>query len=180
VLNWTPLPGFSIGGTYAWTDTQFTAGTEATQGAVFGNSSLVGQELPRQARHQASFFADYDVELGGDFGALFSVSGNYLSSRFAQVQNLAETGEAFEIDARITLKYGDNVSLSAYVKNLTDEDAALGVLRFIDPIGGNGSLVVNGVNIQNGFNLASAGQSRGFQFNNRNGRRFGAVLRFKF
>ena len=174
------VPGLSLGTTYAWTDTEFTSGSEATQGAVFGDPSLVGQQLPRQARHQLSFFGDYEVDFSDDFSTVFSVNGNYLSSRFAQVQNLAETGDSFEVDARVTLKFQDNLSLTFYGKNLTDEDTALGVLRFIDPTGGNGSLVVNGVNIANGFTLSSAGQSRGFQFNNRNGRRFGAIARLKF
>ncbi|WP_298468653.1 TonB-dependent receptor [uncultured Erythrobacter sp.] len=179
---WTPaaLPGVTLGGNYAWTDTEFTSGTEATQGAVFGDPDLTGQSLPRQARHQASFYADYEAELSDDFAAVFSVNGNYLSSRFAQVQNLAETGEAFELDARVTFKYGDNLSLTVYGRNLTNEDAPLGVLRFIDPTGGNGSFVVNGTNIANGFTLSSAGQSRGFQFNNRLSRRFGAIVRLQF
>lgn len=179
---WAPasLPGLTLGGSYAWTDTNFTSGTEATQGAVFGDSDLTGQQLPRQARHQAAFFGDYEAELSDSFSTIFSINGNYLSSRFAQVQNLAETGSSFELDARITLKYGDNLSLAFYGKNLTNEDAALGVLRFIDPTGGNGSFIVGGTNIANGFNLASAGQSRGFQYNNRPSRRFGAILRLQF
>lgn len=174
------LPGFSIGGSYAWTDTNFTSGAEATQGAVFGDDSLIGQQLPRQARHQASFFTDYEADLSESLSATFSLNGNYLSSRFAQVQNLAETGSAFELDARVRLDFNDQFSLTFYGKNLTDEDAPLGVLRFIDPTGGNGSFLVNGVNIANGFNLASAGQSRGFQYNNRPSRRFGAIARFSF
>ena len=174
------LPGLTMGGTYAWTDASFTSGNEATQGAVFGNDDLTGQTLPRQARHQASFFADYEAVMSDDFTTTFSVNGNYLSSRFAQVQNLAETGASFELDARITFDYRDRLSLTFYGKNLTNEDAALGVLRFIDPTGGNGSFVVNGVTIANGFNLASAGQSRGFQYNNRPSRRFGAIARLKF
>ncbi|XUU61155.1 TonB-dependent receptor [Erythrobacter sp. HA6-11] len=179
---WSPasLPGLTLGGSYAWTDTNFTSGSEATQGAVFGDPDLTGQSLPRQARHQAAFFGDYEADLSGDFSTIFSINGNYLSSRFAQVQNLAETGSSFELDARITFKYGDNLSLAFYGKNLTNEDAPLGVLRFIDPTGGNGSLVVGGTNITNGFNLASAGQSRGFQYNNRPSRRFGAILRLQF
>ncbi len=179
---WTPaaLPGVTLGGSYAWTDTNFTSGSEATQDAVFGDPDLTGQSLPRQARHQLSFYGDYEAFFTDTISTVFSVNGNYLSSRFAQVQNLAETGGAFELDARITLKYGDNISLALYARNLTNEDAPLGVLRFIDPTGGNGSLVVNGVNIENGFTLSSAGQSRGFQFNNRLSRRFGAVLRLQF
>ncbi len=180
--SYTPniLPELTIGGTYAWTDTEFTAGTEATQGAVFGDSSIVGQEIPRQARHQASFFADYDYQISERVGALFSINGNYLSSRFAQVQNLAETGEAFELDARITFDLDDKYSLSFYGKNLTNEDAPLGVLRFIDPSPGNGSFVVNGQIPSTAFNLASDGQSRGFQYNNRLGARWGVVARVRF
>lgn len=185
--SFTPnaLPGLTLGGTYAWTDTEFTAGTEATQGAVFGDSSLVGQELPRQARHQASFFGDYEIRNSDRVTTTFSANGTYLSSRFAQVQNLAETGSSFEIDARITMELDEKYSLSFYGKNLTNEDAAIGVLRFIDPSPGNGSLVGVGfptitIPTTTGFNLASAGQSRGFQYNNRNGARWGIVARMKF
>ena len=174
------LPGVTIGGTYAWTDTNFTAGTEATQGLVFGDSSIVGQEIPRQARHQASFFADYQVDLSDTLSTLFSVNGNYLSSRFAQVQNLAETGDAFELDARITFSYLDNFSIAFYGKNITNEDAPLGVLRFIDPSPGNGSFQVNGVTPSTVFELAGSGQSRGFQINNRNGARWGVIARYTF
>ena len=180
--SYTPaaFPNVTIGGSYAWTDTEFTAGTEATQGAVFGDSSIVGQEVPRQARHQASFFGNYTVKMSDRLDTLFSINGNYLSSRFAQVQNLAETGDAFELDARITLTLDDSYSLAFYGKNLTNEDAPLGVLRFIDPSPGNGSFTVAGQNIPTAFNLASAGQSRGFQFNNRLGARWGVILRAKF
>ena len=180
--SFTPnaLPGLTLGGTYAWTDTEFSAGTEATQGAVFGDNSLVGQELPRQARHQAAFFADYSHPWSDNVQMTYSINGTYLSSRFAQVQNLAETGDSFELDARITLEFDERYSLSFYGKNLTNEDAAIGVLRFIDPSPGNGSFMVAGVTPSTAFELASSGQSRGFQYNNRNGARWGIVGRIKF
>lgn len=180
--SFTPngIPGLTLGGTYAWTDTEFSAGTEATQGAVFGDSSLIGQELPRQARHQASFFGDYQVNMSDRVSTTFSLNGTYLSSRFAQVQNLAETGSSFELDARITMELDEKYSIAFYGKNLTNEDAAIGVLRFIDPSPGNGSLVINGVTPPTAFRLTSAGQSRGFQYNSRNGARWGVVARAKF
>ena len=180
--SFTPnaLPGLTIGGTYAWTDTEFSVGTEATQGAVFGDSSIVGQELPRQARHQAFFFADYRIDNSDRVSTTLSVNGNYLSSRFAQVQNLAETGDAFELDARVTIELDEKYSVAFYGKNLTNEDAPLGVLRFIDPSPGNGSYTIAGVTPSTAFELASAGQSRGFQYNNRNGARWGVVVRAKF
>ncbi|MEM6626486.1 MAG: TonB-dependent receptor [Pseudomonadota bacterium] len=173
------IEGLTVGGTYAWTDAEFTEGQEATQGAVFGDSDLTGQTIPRQAEHQASFFLDYETELQENFDALFSLSGNYLSSRFAQVQNLAETGDSFELDARVTFTLTDRISLAVYGKNLTDEDAPLGVLRFIDALGVN-SYTLAGQPIPSVFELASSGQSRGFQYNNRHGTRWGAILRYQF
>lgn len=173
------LPGVTVGGTYAWTDTEFTSGTESTQGLVFGDSSIVGQEIPRQARHQASFFADYSRDLSENVNALFSVNGNYLSSRFGQVQNLTESGDAFELDARLTMTLEDRYSLSFYGKNLTNEDAISGVLRFLDASNGNGSAVINGVT-QEAFLISGVAQSRGFQYSNRLGARWGVVARVKF
>ena len=169
----------TIGGSYAYTDAEFTEGSEATQGLVFGDSDLSGQTLPRQAPHQASGFLEYNTEIDNGLGLTGNLSGSYLSSRFAQVQNLAETGDSFELDGRITLNIGDTYSIGVYGKNLTNDDTPLGVLRFIDPIGVN-SFTIGNSPIPSTFNLASAGQSRGFQYNNRHGRRFGVVLRAKW
>jgi outer membrane receptor protein involved in Fe transport len=179
--SFTPnaVPGLTLRGNYAFTDAEFTEGTEETQQAVFGEGSLEGQELPRQARHQAAFFIDYEKPFTEDLSGFFSVNGSYLSSRFAQVQNLAETGDSFELAARATLFWRDRYSLTVYGENLNDEDAVLGVLRFIDPHG-TGSFTVAGNVIENAFNLASDGQSRGFQVNNRDGRRWGVILRYQF
>lgn len=169
------IPGLTIGATYAYTSAEFTAGTESTQALVFGDGSLAGQTIPRQAPHQVSFYSDYFTEISSDWDALFAVNGNYMSSRFAQVQNLAETGDSFEVDARMTFTYQDTYSVIFYGKNLTNERAPLGVLRFIDPHGTNSFPLA-----PTAFNLAAAGQSRGFQYNNRLGARWGVILRAKF
>ncbi len=174
------MPDLVVGGTYAYTNAEFTDGQENTQELVFGNSSLDGQEIPRQAPHQLSFYGDYSFAPSETIDGTFSLNGSYLDSRFAQVQNLAESGSSFELDARLTLKWAeDKYSLSLWGKNLTDEDAALGVLRFIDALGVN-SYTVAGQPIPSVFNLSAAGQSRGFQYNNRNGRRFGVTFRARF
>lgn len=174
------IPGLELGGSYAYTNAEFTEGQENTQELVFGNSSLDGQEIPRQAPHQLSFYGDYSFAASETMDGLFSLNGSYLDSRFAQVQNLAETGSSFELDARLTLKWAeDKYSVSLWGKNLTDEDAALGVLRFIDALGVN-SYTVAGQPIPSVFELGAAGQSRGFQYNNRNGRRFGVTFRARF
>ena len=73
-----------------------------------------------------SFGASYDIELGGgttvtpEFDMLYS--GDYILS--ATAPNVIQTAYA-KIDARITLRTDDGLSLQAFVQNLTDK-ATLG------------------------------------------------------
>ena len=175
------LPGVSLSANYAFTETNFTGGVEEVQEEVFGDPSIVGQDLPRQARHQASFFVDYDVALTNAVSALFSVIGTYQSSRFSQVQNLAETGDSFELDVRATLNFGERWSLTAYGRNLTNEQAVLSVLRFVDANAQNFAL--NGITVPGVLDLAPTNPNlffRGFQTNLRQSARWGLIARYHF
>ena len=174
----------TLGANYALTNAKFKEGGESTQRNVFGDDDLEGQKVPRQAPHQLVVFMNYDFSFaGGDSNGSVGFDGSYLASRYAQVQNLAETGSSFEMGARMVLRFGgtdnDRYTLSFWGKNLTDDDTPLGVLRFIDALGAN-SYTLAGNPLPSVFQLASAGQSRGFQYNNRNGRRFGVSLRLNF
>lgn len=146
---------------YAWTDTEFTAGVDQNEGvlldvlddglsncstgfqfpgttgscgsgnpAVFG--SIVGREIPRTAEHQIFFDLDYRGATGHkdwDFFAGANVS--YESSKFSQVHNQAETGDATLVGARIGVTNGQH-TLRLWGRNLTDEDSSPLVLRYAD------------------------------------------------
>ena len=166
------IPGLSFGGNYAFTDAEFTDGTESTQELVFGDASIAGQRIPRQARHMASFFIDYTVPINDSWDVFSSLGGTYESSRFAQVQNLAETGDSFELDARIGITNG-TFRLSFYGENINNEDAVLSVLRFVDANamqGPGGTLVFSPEELF----------PRGFQASQRPGARWGIEASVSF
>ncbi len=173
------LANVVLGGNYAYTNAEFTEGSENTHALVYGDGNLDGQQVPRQTPHQLVLFMDYDFTFGADADGTFSIDSSYMASRYAQVQNLAETGASFEVGAKLAMRFDNGrYSLTVWGKNLLDDDSPLGVLRFIDALGVN-SFQIGPSPLPSTFQLASAGQSRGFQYNNRNGRRFGMTLRLK-
>ena len=58
----------------------------------------------------------------------------YESSKFSQVHNLAETGETELVNARLGIR-NDRWSFQLWGNNLTDEDNAISVLRYAEPVG---------------------------------------------
>ena len=153
------MEGLTLTANYAWLDPEFTDGADQNEGvlndvaddgsincstgdqfpdvdgcqSLFG--SIVGKQIPRTAEH--SFFADVDYRApfsnsmmqDGEWFAGLSYS--YESSKFAQVHNYAETGEAKLLNARIGIG-NEHMALQFYGKNLLDEDSTPFVLRYAD------------------------------------------------
>lgn len=105
-------------------------GTCANAKAVFG--SIKGKRIPRAPVHQIFVDADYRMPIGGGDWELFAGANvTLVSSSFAQVHNLAETGGSVVADARLGFE-NENFKIQAYVKNFTDEDAVAQIIRYAD------------------------------------------------
>ena len=151
--------GLTLTLNYAWTDTEFQRGFDQNQGLLLdaaddglvncstgkqfpevesctGNSlfgDIAGKHIPRTARHQ--LFADAEMRRPfGDGGWNWFIGANfaYESSKFAQVHNEAETGDAAMLNLRLGL-VSDRYSIRVWGRNLTGEDAAYTVLRYAEP-----------------------------------------------
>ena len=73
---------------------------------------------------------NFDYTLGAM--ALFgNLNANFESSKFAQVHNGMETGDALEIGLTLGLR-GDNWTVKLFGKNLNDEDAPVALTRWGD------------------------------------------------
>ncbi len=151
-------PGLTLTANYALADSEFTSGFDENQGvlndvaddrlvncstgdqfpdvsgcqSLFG--SIEGQTIPRAPRHR--IFADLNyrsgTEIGGGTWDFFAGANiTYTSSSFAQVHNLARTGAATEVDARMGIE-NDNFRIQFYVNNLFDEDAVQQIIRYAD------------------------------------------------
>ncbi len=150
-------PGLVLTANYALADTEFTSGFDENQGvlndvlddrmvncstgdqfpdvdgcqSLFG--SIAGQRIPRAPRHRVFGDLSYRTPdgIGGGWDAFGGFNVTYTSSSFAQVHNLAETGSATEVDARLGIE-NDQFRIMLYVNNLFDEDAVQQIIRYAD------------------------------------------------
>jgi len=146
---------FSFGASYAWTQPEFTSGCDDAQweltsgggvltpgssapgtGTSFfgqtGNCSIAGNRIPLTSEHQFS--------VNGELRAPFGTAGamewfvrsdlTYESSKYVQVHNLAQTGDATLLGAQIGLQ-GENWTLLAYGRNMLDEDSIVMATRWL-------------------------------------------------
>ncbi len=127
----TVTPNWDLSLSYAWTDAEFQVYDVAEQEALTGDPSVAGNVTPRAPENQATATVDVHGDMGEDWK--WSVRGDvlYEGSRFAQVHNFAETGDSTRVNLRLNFENGA-FRVSLWGKNLTDEDAAVSVLRYID------------------------------------------------
>ena len=98
--------------------------------SLFG--SIKGKRIPRAPVNQVFADLDFHAPLGSSDWK-FSTGANVtlLSTSFAQVDNLAETGGSVVVDARIGIE-NKKFKIQAYVKNLFDETAISQIIRYAD------------------------------------------------
>jgi iron complex outermembrane receptor protein len=192
----------SSGLTYAWTVPEFTKGCDPDEwiltsgGGLFNNPAnnsgvnftalfpgsgpascdIAGRRFPLTSEHQASAFVRLDFDGAGPFGSSFFVTGNvtYESSKFVQVHNLAETGDATIFGTRLGFET-DKWSLSAYGQNILDEDSIVMATRWLQA-----PYFITAFSPNTAPVTASRGAPRAFFGTLRKGPQFGAELRVRF
>lgn len=197
--NWTG------GATYAWTDTKFTKGCDADEWILTSGGGLLtdprretgtdftaafpgsgpatcdisGNRFPLTSEHQASAFVRYDLPGVGPFNSDFFASGDvtYESSKFVQVHNRAETGDATIFGGRIGLQ-NENWTFSFYGQNLNDEDSIAIATRWLQvPY-----LTFSSLNVAPNTTPETVSRSlpRAFFGSLRRGQQYGAELKYRF
>jgi iron complex outermembrane recepter protein len=114
---------------------------------------------------------------------LFGLAGfSYEASKYVQTDNLAETGSAFIVNARLGFKT-DNMTVAVFGRNLTNEDSIALATRWFDLRYGAGTTGLPAASTVT-FNGAPAqietGSPRGFFGSLRKGRTFGVEATFDF
>lgn len=104
----------------------------ATGSCISKFGSIIGNQVPRTAEHQLYLDVEIRRPLGnGDWDWYAGANMSYESSKFAQVLNLAETGDTTLVGARVGFE-SDRYAVSLWGKNLTGEDSSPLVLRYAD------------------------------------------------
>jgi hypothetical protein len=117
-----------------------------------------------------------DFRDAGPFGSDFFISSDltYESSKFVQIHNKAETGDATLLGARFGFET-EGWTLAAYGQNITDEDSIVVATRWLQ-----GPYYSAGFSSNTAPTTASRGAPRAFFGSLRRGPQFGAELRVRF
>ncbi len=184
---------------YALADSEFTKGCDDFQytlntggllipGGFDGpECSIKGNQTPLGSKHQANLSLDYRIQLAGGLEFFAVPSVTYESKKFIQVHNLAYAPAATITNLRIGLRSDDGWQVTAFARNLFDEDAIPLATRWFDLRNGFSTtadvpaaqLASQGCNINSG-SCIDAGLPRSFFGALRKGRTYGLEFRYNF
>ncbi len=123
---------FSVRATYAFNEAEFTEFFDQNQADLTGDPSVAGNLTPNSPQHMATVSPTYEQAVfNGTWTGFIRGDLIYRSTKYAQIHNFAETGDQTLVNLRLGLE-NDAWSLTAWVKNLFDDDTALGVTRYVD------------------------------------------------
>lgn len=100
--------------------------------AYLAAGDTAGNELPRVPKHSGSVASTVTWPVTDAGSLVWRTDYAYESSRWAQVHNLASTGKSHIVNMRLGWET-ENWTLTAWVDNLTEDDTAVDILRYIDP-----------------------------------------------
>ncbi len=95
-------------------------------------ADISGQRAPLVSKHQGTFSTALDIPLGDSDWSVFARGDLiYRSSFFAQIHNLAETGDSTKVNFAAGVQNGD-VTVRLWVKNAFQDETPRGILRYLD------------------------------------------------
>lgn len=132
---------------YAWTDSEIdefvqSVDAGAMAGSGFREAALIagysasgdviisGTRLPHTSEHQASVSTGFFGQLNGGWGWFARADWNYNSRRYAQVYNLAHTGDRQIVNIRAGVR-NDRMSFELWVDNALDDDSSPALIRYV-------------------------------------------------
>jgi outer membrane receptor protein involved in Fe transport len=195
-LNASITDNWTGGFVFAWTDSEIEERLSGDQADLVGNTAgfvdieqfirdygdVSGQESPRVPEIQYALFTRYEMPMS--WGSWYAGADfTFEESKYAQEHNLIETGDRSLLGARIGFRAGP-WDFSIWGKNITDEDAPLDIIRYIDRRSGT----LTSCNATLGAPATptlpecqgSSTTPRGFGLTLQPGRQVGATLTYKF
>ena len=143
--------GFTAQFAYTYLDAEITEGIEPEQAILLMGracktgtttnlalpgcldaASVAGNAPPLVSKHAGSFSLRYDATISGDWDAFANADLIYRSSYYDQVMNLAETGDSTKVNLQVGVRNTSGLRLSLWGKNVFNEDAPEGILRYLD------------------------------------------------
>jgi iron complex outermembrane receptor protein len=123
----------TVGGTFAINDARFVAFDDSEARDLFGDPSVAGKQTPNSSKYQATLFGAFTYPISDDVDFSLRADGAYNSRRYAQIFNLAHTGDQYLVNLRAGFETrGLNIAL--FVNNVTNDRTPSTVVRWIDQL----------------------------------------------
>ncbi len=153
------------------------SGGFAYQPSFFGSAlcNIAGRRLPLTPETQGNIVLTYERPMSDSLSFVASGTFTHEGSKFVQLHNLAETGDTNMLGLRLGVK-SDDWSVTAYGRNLTDEDTIPLATRWFDLRYGSGPRGLAGV-APTGYD---SGSPRALFAALRKGRTFGIEVSYSF
>ena len=132
---------------YAWTDSEIdefiqSVDAGASAGSAFREAALIngysasgdviisGTQLPQSSKHQLNLSNTLHGKMTGDWSWFLRADMNYNSKRYAQVYNLAHTGNRETVNLRGGVR-GGNFDIEVWVDNVFDNEDSPALIRYV-------------------------------------------------
>ena len=132
---------------YAWTDSEIdefiqSVDAGAAAGSAFREAALIngysasgdviisGTQLPQSSKHQLNLSNTLHGNMTGDWSWFLRADMNYNSKRYAQVYNLAHTGNREIVNLRGGVR-GGNFDIEVWVDNVFDNEDSTALIRYV-------------------------------------------------
>ena len=196
-----PTRAFTVNMGVSYVDAHFTSGCDADQfilnsgglrpnfdtrsppAAALPLCDITGNKLPLGSPWIVNGSLNYELPFANsDNSIVLNTNFSYEASKYVQVHNLADTGDTFLLNARIGFKTR-NFTISAFGRNLTNEDSVPLATRWFDyryGAGTTGLPAASTVTFNGSRAQIETGAPRAFFATLRKGRTFGAEATFNF
>ena len=132
---------FTGGFSYSYVNAQFVELNDPEALQLFGNASVKGKHPAGVPTTQAGLYGRYGFDVGAQTKGFVRADASYTSRKYAQVFNLASTGDRTVVNLSAGLER-DRWTASVFVDNLTDDRAPSSVVRYVDQLNLNVPQVV--------------------------------------
>ncbi|WP_370336706.1 TonB-dependent receptor [Parvularcula marina] len=147
--QWIPTDELKFDVGYAYSDAELTDFCDPVQGGELTGFDCVnddgvqggqtaGNQIPNSPKHHFTASSQYTKPImDGQYDWFLRGDYAYISKKYAQVHNLAHTGDRSLLNLRTGFAKGDAWKLTFFVDNVLDDKTPSTVVRYADLVNGN-------------------------------------------
>ncbi len=132
-LNWQALDSLLLTAGVSYNDTEVKdfVSTDATDIAITGDGDVSGNQMPLSPETEVHVSGTHNWNFDNGMMLTTRLDASYQDSRYVRVVNVAETGSETLVNLSVALS-GESWRVAVWGKNLTDEDSAVSILRYLE------------------------------------------------